>query len=124
MYEITTTAMFSAAHSLKNYRGSCEHMHGHNWTVQATVRCTHLDNSGMGIDFKILKKNLKDVLDALDHSNLDTLFENQLDRSPSSENIAAYVYAQMKTRINTDTQYIHKVEVWETPGNSAAYFEE
>ncbi len=123
MYDIKTTAVFSAAHSLKNYHGSCEHLHGHNWTVYATIRCSELDESGMGIDFKILKRTLKEILQRLDHSHLDTLFESELNCNPSSENIARYIFSRLKEKLNTDTRNVHRVEVAETPGNSAAYFE-
>lgn len=35
MYEIKVKSNFSSAHSLKNYRGKCERLHGHNWNIEA-----------------------------------------------------------------------------------------
>ena len=123
MYEISTEANFSAAHHLVNYNGPCENVHGHNWLVKVTVRCTELDPVGIGIDFKSLKHALKDVLEQLDHADLNEVFI-KLGINPSSENIASYIYQRLQLTINNRTCRVHRVEVAETPGNSAVYFED
>ena len=119
MYEITTESHFSAAHSLRNYNGPCENVHGHNWRVRATVKCDTLDKSGLGIDFKILKRKLNGVLDEFDHSNLNDI----IDESPSSECIARLIYRRLAESIGGDSVRIVRVEVQETQGNSAVYYE-
>ena len=53
MYEIKVRSNFAAAHNLRNYRGKCERLHGHNWTVEAVFRYASLAPDGMAIDFKI-----------------------------------------------------------------------
>ena len=84
MYHLTILTHFAAAHNLLNYQGDCENLHGHNWRVEVTVTATELDDAGLGIDFKILKKHSNEVMDYLDHKYL-----NDLDAfkglSPSSE---------------------------------------
>ena len=55
MYELMVEGWFSAAHFLRNYKGKCEKLHGHNWKVQIFIRVSELKKSGIGIDFKILK---------------------------------------------------------------------
>ena len=62
---------FSGGHHLRDYPGSCEVPHGHNWKVKVTVRAKQLDNLGMGIDFKTLKLHVNKVIDELDHCNLN-----------------------------------------------------
>jgi 6-pyruvoyltetrahydropterin/6-carboxytetrahydropterin synthase len=123
MYEITTQASFSAAHHLENYDGPCENVHGHNWLVKVSVRCATLDDAGIGIDFKILKKALNDILNGLDHTDLNTAFK-KLGINPSSENIAAHIFQRLQIAVNDTKRHVHKVEVFETPGNSASYFED
>ncbi len=122
MYEIRTEASFSAAHHLRNYHGNCEKVHGHNWLVQATVRCSELNEIGIGIDFRVLKGALKEVLAGLDHEDLNCVLE-PTELNPSSENIARYIFGKLKQQLGTPTCAVSRVEVFETPGNSAAYFE-
>ena len=122
MYEITTEAQFSAAHRLKNYRGPCENLHGHNWLVKATVACTQLDESGIGIDFKVLKSKLKDIIDQFDHSDLNAVFDAH-DLNPSSENIACFIFGRLRELLSEWHGSVKRVEVFETPGNCAAYYE-
>ena len=56
MYELSIQTSFSAAHRLRNYQGDCEALHGHNWKVQVTVQSRTLNDIGLAIDFKTLKK--------------------------------------------------------------------
>jgi len=122
VFDITTEASFSAAHRLLNYKGPCENLHGHNWLVRATVRCTDLDASGIGIDFKILKSTLKQIIDQFDHKDLNAVLI-PTGQSPSSENIARFIYGQLKAALASWNGTVSRVEVFETPGNCAAYYE-
>ena len=70
MFEIKTQAFFAAAHHLLNYDGECENQHGHNWMVEVFVKGDTLDKSNILMDYKVLKKELKTVLDMLDHKDL------------------------------------------------------
>lgn len=123
MYEITTELGFSAAHRLKDYNGPCENIHGHNWLVRATVRSTGLNAIGIGIDFRDLKEALKNVLEKLDHADLNALFEGPV-MNPSSENIARYIYEELGNLVGNQTCRVYRVEVYETPGNSATYMDD
>lgn len=121
MFEISVESSFSAAHRLTNYRGPCENLHGHNWLVRATVRCETLDDSGLGIDFKVLKDLLKSVLGEFDHRDLNEVLA-PLSINPSSENIARYIYEKLEKALEGGTVTIARIEVQETPGSQAAYF--
>jgi 6-pyruvoyltetrahydropterin/6-carboxytetrahydropterin synthase len=121
MYEISSQASFSAAHHLLNYNGPCENVHGHNWTVKAIVKCEKLNDLGLGIDFKVIKAALAETVKTLDHSDLNIIFD-PLDINPSSENIAEYIFKKLEPRINNNDCSVFKVEVSETPGNTAAYY--
>ena len=122
MFEISSEINFAAAHHLREYCGSCENLHGHNWLVRATVRAKELNSIGLAIDFKILKKHLKTVADKLDHVDLNTIFTKE---NPSSENIAKYIYVELSKFLKEENPQIsvYRIDVWETPGNCASYFE-
>lgn len=118
MFELKTQMYFSAAHHLLNYEGDCENQHGHNWLVEVFVQGTSLDKSNILIDYKILKKELKAVLDYLDHKDINELPEFK-GISPSSEIIAKFIYEKMKEKV----KIVSKVSVWETPTSCASYYE-
>jgi 6-pyruvoyltetrahydropterin/6-carboxytetrahydropterin synthase len=118
MFEVKVEAEFAAAHHLLNYNGKCENPHGHNWKVEVYAEGEELDASGILIDFKVLKAELNKVLDMLDHYDLNTL-EELKDISPSSENIAKFIYIELKKQIPQLT----KVSVWETERARATYWE-
>ena len=120
MYHLTIHTHFAAAHNLLNYEGECENLHGHNWKVEVTVAAKELDEAGLGIDFKILKKTTNDLLDTLDHKYLNDL-EPFVNNSPSSENIAFYLFGKLESVLNTDNVQVEKVNVWESEYACASY---
>lgn len=119
MFELKAQMYFSAAHHLLNYDGECENQHGHNWLVEAYVKGEKLDKSNILIDYKVLKREMKKVLDLLDHKDINELpyFKGE---SPSSEIIARFIYTKLKDNI----AQISKISVWETATSCASYFEE
>lgn len=119
MYEIKVKMSFSAAHNLRNYRGKCEKLHGHNWAVEAVYMYKKVDKDGMAVDFKIAKKTLRGILDDLDHSYLN---ESEFFKkaNPTSENIAKFIYDSVKKR----NKNIWSVAVWENETSCAVYKEE
>ncbi|MBC8209275.1 MAG: 6-carboxytetrahydropterin synthase QueD [Desulfobulbaceae bacterium] len=121
MYDIFIDTHFAGAHHLRDYPGNCEKPHGHNWKVRVTVRASEIDELGMGIDFKILKKEVNSVVDLLDHQDLNTLAAFQ-DRNPSSEHIAAFLFNQLSPILNHDRYHIHSVTVHETESSGLTYY--
>lgn len=115
---------FSAAHYLRGYNGKCESLHGHNFRVQIEVKSQKLDELGMVIDFKDLKEVLNGVIKRLDHKNLNEL-EPFRDENPTSENIAKYIYNQIRSSMapNLPLLTISKVRVWETDRSWASFGE-
>jgi len=118
MFEVKIETHFSSAHHLLNYKGECENQHGHNWKVEVFVRGNELDRSNILLDFKVLKKKVNEVVDYLDHTDINTLPEFA-GISPSSEIIAKFLYKKIKRQISNT----YKVSVWETPTSCASYFE-
>ncbi len=122
MYQLKITSNFASAHNLMHYQGDCENLHGHNWKVDVSVTAKDLDKSGLGIDFKKLKAETKTLLKTLDHKYLNELdpFKNV---SPSSENIARYIYQELSRTLNNDNIKVESVTVWESDFARAKYYE-
>jgi len=123
MFENTIIKTFSGAHRLRNYRGKCERLHGHNWKVKVTIRGNKLEEkTEILMDFTKLKKILNEILSKLDHKYLNEIHPFKK-INPSSENIAIYIYEQLKNKIKNKSCKVFKVDVWENETNCASYFE-
>jgi len=94
VFEIVVQHHFCAAHSLRGYEGKCRHTHGHNFKVQVTVAGSRLDARGLLVDFKDVKAALQQVIDELDHQNLNDL-PAFASRNPSTENLCLHFYEQL-----------------------------
>jgi len=122
MYEVSVEETFSAAHQLRNYRGKCENLHGHNYKVLVVATGPELDASGLLYDFASLKHALRAVIRALDHTFLNELppFDKL---NPSAENLARFIHDEtlrgMEPSSNGAT--LARVTVWETETSSATY---
>jgi 6-pyruvoyltetrahydropterin/6-carboxytetrahydropterin synthase len=123
VFEVHVRTHFSAAHSLTDYSGDCVRVHGHNWIVEAFVKCKELDEIGIGIDFKDIEQAVKEVLQGLDHFNLNDLPAFK-EVNPTSENIAKFLYHELGKKLNSNSVQVSKVKVSETPGTGATYWEE
>lgn len=120
MFELKVKDHIASAHILKGYDGPCAHLHGHTWKIEVTVTGDGLNDIGLLVDFKILKKKLKDVIMPLDHVLLNDLpaFANI---NPSTENIAKYIYTQLKPQL--EGLRLKSVEVFESDTASIVYYE-
>lgn len=119
MFLLKTSSHFSAAHSIKGYEGKCKNVHGHNWIVEVVIKTKEKDELGMSYDFSDLKHQLEEVLDILDHSNLNELqyFE---DKNPTAENISKFIYNKLSQKVPSFTE-VRKITLEETPNNSLSY---
>lgn len=121
MFEIAVEHTFAAGHALRNYRGKCENVHGHNYRVQVTVRGAELDQTGMLADFVVIKKLLRDVCEPMDHVFINDMkpFDTI---NPTAENMARYICEQLQQGLKTTNgAAVAEVKVWETDIQSATY---
>jgi len=123
MFEIDITRSFSAAHCLRGYQGECAELHGHNWTVQAVLRVKELDEIGIAVDFKKLKRDLDAILDNFDHTNLSD-YPAFSELNPTSEVIAKSIYETLSPKVNDGNVKLHRIRVCESPNSGATYFED
>jgi 6-pyruvoyltetrahydropterin/6-carboxytetrahydropterin synthase len=121
MYDIFVKTHFSSGHHLRDYPGSCELPHGHNWKVTVTVRAHELDELGMGIDFKVLKKQVNQVIDELDHRNLNEM-EAFAHVNPSSEHIAKFIFDNLSEPLSHGRYRLYSVSVFETDTSGLTYY--
>lgn len=119
MYEIKVKTEFSAAHNLKNYKGKCEKLHGHNWVVEAVFAYGSLKADGMAIDFRIAKRLVKKATEKFDHSYLNKVGALK-GVNPTSENVARFIYDSVKKK----NSHIRSVSVWENDRSCAVYSED
>jgi 6-pyruvoyltetrahydropterin/6-carboxytetrahydropterin synthase len=118
MYQIRVYSKFSAAHNLRNYNGKCENLHGHTWKVEVCLQDQKLNEDGFLCDFKVIKKNLNEVLDTFDHSYINEV--KPFDKTnPTAENLAFYIFNQMKDNFPN----LKEVVVWESEDARAIYSE-
>lgn len=139
MYYLKSEKTFDSAHFLKGYNGKCSNIHGHCWKVVASIKGNKLESEGqtrgMLTDFGDLKSELKGLCDEFDHcliyecgSLKDVTIEalkNEnfrmmpVDFRPTAENFARYFFDRLSSR----GLPMHRVEVYETETNCAAYEE-
>ncbi len=122
IYTMKIVTDFAAAHLLRGYQGPCSRMHGHNWRVEIEVFANALDELGMGMDFKIIKHHTRQIIERLDHRNLNEIppFD---ERNPTAENIAAYLYQELSRRLDNERVQVAAVTLWETERASVRYSE-
>ncbi len=122
MYELKIVSQVAAAHQLREFHGKCEQLHGHNWKIEVYVTGDTLGEDGLLIDFGLIKKDTKKVLNKLDHKFLNEL-EPFKEENPSSENIARYIYESLSQTLNNDAIRVSKVTAWESDTACATYME-
>ncbi len=122
MYELMVETQFSAAHQLREYKGKCENLHGHNWRIQVVITAEKLNDIGLAMDFHELKKMTNELISTLDHSVLNEVFPFT-EINPSSENIAKWMYDSIKKKLNSNNIAVASVTVWEAETASATYYD-
>jgi 6-pyruvoyltetrahydropterin/6-carboxytetrahydropterin synthase len=118
MFEVLVEHTFAAGHALRNYRGKCENVHGHNYRVQVSVQGETLNETGLLVDFAELKQLLRRTSEYLDHQFINDLkpFDTL---NPSAENLARYFHDEIQK--NLPHSRVSAVRVWETDTSCAIY---
>ena len=136
---ITRKEHFNAAHKLYNPKwskekneevfGPCanENWHGHNFDLEVTVCGEPEPDTGFVVNFKDLGRLIKDeILEKVDHKNLNLDVDFMLNILPSCENIAIEFWKILSRKLPTitSTGKLYKIKVTETPGNFVEYYGE
>lgn len=121
MFELKVTGSFAAAHRLSMVTEKCENLHGHNWRIELFVKADKLNDAGVVIDFGIIKRHLRGILEYLDHKYLNEIDEFKKINA-SSENIAKFIADEMDEKIEEPEISISRVTVWESDDAAATYY--
>ncbi len=125
IFEIGAGVHFDAAHWLRDYEGPCARMHGHRFDVRAAVTGSELGREQLLMDFHELRRLLEEVIAPFDHQCLNDM-EHFADLSPTSENIARFIYAALVERMARMEPGVRIawVSVSESPDTKVVYREE
>ncbi len=126
MVYLTRKCEFSASHYYNNPEfspeenqrifGKCNnpHGHGHNYTLELTVKGEVDAKTGFVMDLKDLKEILnREVLDVMDHRFLNKEVPEFAEAIPTTENIAISIWKRLEKKLRVAR--LHRVRVYETP---------
>ncbi|HEX8635502.1 MAG TPA: 6-carboxytetrahydropterin synthase QueD [Pyrinomonadaceae bacterium] len=121
MFEVMIERNFSSAHQLRGYKGKCENLHGHNYKIEIFARGRELDHIGLLVDFGELKTAADEIVQYLDHRNINELPPFDVELNPSAENLARYILERVAARVGDERVQVYKVRCYETPTSVATY---
>ena len=123
---------FNAAHRLHNPAwdenrnslvfGKCNipNFHGHNYDLVVKITGEPAHDTGFVIDLKFLSDVIKEnILEKLDHKNLNMDVPEFADLNPTVENIAIVIYNILRNKI--DEKLDMQIRLNETERNYAEY---
>ena len=135
MIYITRRETFSAAHKLsrkewsneKNHEvfGKCANpnWHGHNYILWVTVKGEVNPETGFVTNLSLVSEIIKiNVLDKVDHKNLNEDVDFMKDKLTSTESLAIGIWQQIEKPINQLGCKLHCVKIQETEKNFVEYF--
>ena len=135
MVYLTRRCEFSASHyyhnpdltAEENLRifGKCANLngHGHNYTLEVTVKGDVDRTTGFVVDLKQLKDILNsEVVEAMDHRHLNKELPEFATRIPTTENLAIAIWNRLDTKL--ERAKLHRVRVYEMPDLFVDYYGE
>jgi 6-pyruvoyltetrahydropterin/6-carboxytetrahydropterin synthase len=134
MVYLTRQEHFNAAHKLYNPNwsneqnnavfGVCanENWHGHNYDLYVTVKGNPDPQTGFVYDVKKLSQLIKSqVIDKLDHKNLNLDVDFMTGKLCSTENLAIAIWEQLAPHLPGSVE-LHCIKLYETPRIYVEYF--
>ncbi len=136
MVYLTRVEHFNAAHKLFNPAwsfekneevfGKCanENWHGHNYELLVTVKGKPDPGTGFVFDVKKLSTIIKEnVIEKVDHRNLNVDVEFMQGKMCSTENLAMAIWDELKPHL-PEGVVLHAIRLYETPRIYVEYFGE
>jgi 6-pyruvoyltetrahydropterin/6-carboxytetrahydropterin synthase len=125
---LTRKSEFSASHYYHNPElspeenrrlfGKCNNLngHGHNYTLELTVKGEVDPKTGFVINLVDLKEILnREVMDVFDHRHLNKEVPEFATQIPTTENIAISIWKRVEPKLNSLKAKVHRVRLYETP---------
>jgi len=135
MVYLTRKCEFAASHHYHNPEFSAEENrrvfgkcnnpngHGHNYTLEVTVKGDVDPRTGFVMDLKDLKDVLnREILDAMDHRYLNKEVPEFAQQIPTTENVAIAIWNRLEQKLNMAK--LHRVRVFESPELFVDYYGE
>jgi 6-pyruvoyltetrahydropterin/6-carboxytetrahydropterin synthase len=129
---VTRRLQFNAAHRVHNPAlsdeenertfGKCNNpnWHGHNYTLDVSVRGDVDERTGYVIDLGVLKKLVEErAVNLIDHKNLNLDVPFMRGVIPTSENIVVAIWRELDAAIRPGK--LTRLVLWETPNNYVEY---
>lgn len=117
MIYVTTKNTLYSSHYLKNHKGKCGTLHGHQYEIELTLKSPYEiiedDECNFLYDFYKIDELWKELFPT-DHVNINEITQED---NPSVEFLTKWIYDKLKTNIPE----LYSVEIYETPTNSAKY---
>lgn len=130
MITVTRRFTFSAAHKLCNQSssadqnlqlyGKCasENFHGHNYILEVTITGQIDQQTGMIIDLNKLKDIIgSEVIDELDHKNLNLDVEWLNNTITTLENLSKIIFSRISRLLEKSSFKLHSIKLQETENN-------
>lgn len=139
MVYVSRKEHFNAAHKLYNPNWSEEknvevfgpcanaNWHGHNFELITTVKGLPDPETGFVVDLKQLSTLIREeVVDKLDHKNLNVDVDFMLGKMASCENLIIEIWKILAPKVDeiTPQGQLHSLKLYETPRNYVEYFGE
>ena len=135
MIYLTRKCEFSASHYYNNPKwspeenqrifGKCANLdgHGHNYTLEVTVKGEVDPTTGFVVDLKQLKDILNDeVVEAMDHRHLNKEVPEFATQIPTTENLAIAIWNRLSPELKVAK--LHRIRVYEMPDLFVDYYGE
>ncbi|XP_014468230.1 PREDICTED: 6-pyruvoyl tetrahydrobiopterin synthase [Dinoponera quadriceps] len=102
--------------------GKCNNFwgHGHNYTVEVTIRGPVDPITGMVMNLSDLKVYMGNVLGHLDHKNLDKDIDYFKNMVSTTENVAIYIFEEIRKHM-PKPELLYEIKVHETDKNIVFY---
>lgn len=130
--EIIHREEFAAAHQLASpalsdaenraLYGPCATLHGHNYAVEVCVRGPVDTGTGMVMDLNRLARLVREeLLEAVDHKNLNTDVSFLAGIVPTAENLAVAFWERLAARLEDATCRLYRIRLYESRTNFVDY---
>ncbi|HPN29371.1 MAG TPA: 6-carboxytetrahydropterin synthase QueD [bacterium] len=116
MYLITKIFKFDSAHNLTDYKGLCENLHGHTYTLEVTLEGEKKSN-GMAIDFNIIKKIVQtEIIEIIDHKYINNILPVS-----TAENIAEWIWNKLSSKFDEYGVRLFEIKIHEGINSKISY---
>lgn len=115
MFEVSRQFEFQAAHHLPEMPAGhkCRRLHGHTWICRVWVAGSAASETGIVVDYADIEKAwIREVYAVLDHTLLNDTVPN-----PTTENVAAWIYARMANAPELESVHVSEIELSEGSRN-------